>query len=332
MLRGHPAAALLAESDAALQALRGLLDRLLTVSRLEAGIDSVKPVTFALDGVIAPLVSEYRGRAAEKALDLRWVPCGLTAVSDPLMFAAILRNLIDNAIRYTPGSGQVLIGCRRLGDSVRVEVYNSGAGIPDEKIEAVFEDFVQLDNPARNSGLGYGFGLAIVRRLCDRLDHPILVTSRAGRGTCFRVTVPRGGVVPPVTPENPAEDRRALRRLVLLVDDDVLVLRSLARSLVQAGFEAVAAPSGRAALAALGGRKPDIALLDYRLGDETGLDVLAELDAAFGRGIPVCLLSGDTGVELPDEIARRGVGVLYKPIGSRDLLSVVRAMGVAVVP
>lgn len=187
----HPARRPLDYSERSLHALEMLLDGLRDVSRLDAG--AVVPVVgpLALGDMLRALGDEYRLRAAEQGVTLRVVPTALWVKSDRALLDRVLRNLIENAIRYTPRGGRVLVGCRRRGGHVRLQVLDTGIGIPADQQGTIFEEFHQLGNPARDSALGLGLGLAIVRRVCDLMGHGISVASTVGKGSAFTVHMPR---------------------------------------------------------------------------------------------------------------------------------------------
>lgn len=187
----HPAQRPLSHAERSLQALQRLLDGLRDVSRLDAGAVVPMPKELAVDDVLLPLVEEYRLRAADQGITLRHVPCTLRVRSDPALLDRILRNLLENALRYTPRGGRVLLGCRRGSGLARVQVVDTGIGIPADQLGVIFEEFQQLGNPARDSTLGLGLGLAIVRRACDLLGHEIAVASTPERGSTFTVILPQ---------------------------------------------------------------------------------------------------------------------------------------------
>ncbi|WP_281262059.1 PAS domain-containing hybrid sensor histidine kinase/response regulator [Azospirillum thermophilum] len=186
-LQGHPGQGLLDNMRQGLDTLKGLLDGLLDISRLESGKITAAPVDIRLNLLLGRLVAEYAPRAQQKGLELRAIPTRAWVRSDPAHLERILRNLLENALRYTP-RGRILIGCRRRGDAVRVEVWDSGLGIPADRLCDIFEEFTQLGD---RNGRGLGLGLAIVRRLSRLLDHPIGVHSQEGKGSVFSVTLPR---------------------------------------------------------------------------------------------------------------------------------------------
>jgi len=188
-LTDHTDRKVLGNAVTALEGAEGLLSTLLDVSTLEAGIIPVKVRPVALGEVMSELATEFSGQAAAHGLDFVVVPSRLWVRTDPVLLARMLRNLLTNALRYTP-TGRVLLGCRRRGRQVSVEVWDTGQGIPEDQLDAVFEDFVQVGNPERDRAKGLGLGLAVVRRMAALLGHAVAVRSRLGRGTMFSVQLP----------------------------------------------------------------------------------------------------------------------------------------------
>lgn len=187
---GHEGHRPLSFADRSLQALQRLLDGLRDVSRLDAGAVVPVMVPVPLGGFLDALSEEYRLRAADQGITLRAVSSRLWVRSDPALLDRVVRNLLENALRYTPRGGRVLLGCRRRGGHVRLVVADTGIGIPANQLGIIFEEFHQLGNSARNSALGLGLGLAIVRRSCDLLGHGISVDSAVGKGSIFTLHMP----------------------------------------------------------------------------------------------------------------------------------------------
>lgn len=179
----------LANAVKALEGAESLLSTLLDVSTLEAGIIRVSARALPLQDVLPSLADEFAKQAVTRGLSFRFVPSGLWVETDPVLLARVLRNLLTNALRYTK-TGVILLGCRRQGAHVRVEVWDTGEGIPSDKLEIVFDDFVQIGNPERVRAKGLGLGLAVVRRMAVLLDHEVGVRSHFGRGTVFWITLP----------------------------------------------------------------------------------------------------------------------------------------------
>ncbi|MEW5728059.1 MAG: ATP-binding protein [Pseudomonadota bacterium] len=189
-LEGDENRRILGHASAALRGAEDLLGALLDVSTLDAGMvaASLRPV--ALQDILGGLAEEFGGQARARFLDFRVVPTSAWVETDPVLLSRLLRNLLSNALRYTRRGG-ILLGCRRDGDAIRVEVWDTGPGIPADKLESVFEDFVQLDNPERDRTKGLGLGLAVVRRMAVLLRHTVAVRSWEGRGTVFSVRLRR---------------------------------------------------------------------------------------------------------------------------------------------
>ncbi len=196
------ALALLTDLKAAQRSMRDLLNAILEISKLESGVVSPKPADVPLSPLLDQLEAEFAGQAEAKGLRLRAVPTDAVVRSDPALLERIVRNLIANAIRYTEEGG-VLVGCRRRGGALWIEVYDTGRGIAETDRRRIFEEFVQLDRPDRDRSQGIGLGLAIVERLARLLGHPVELRSAEGRGTVFSVQVPeaQGQPLPHNLPE-----------------------------------------------------------------------------------------------------------------------------------
>ena len=196
--------------------------------------------TFPIEDLLERLRTEFAYHAAARSLGWRVVACGLSVHSDPRLLEQMIRNLLSNAMKYTERGG-VLLGCRRQGDKLRIEVWDTGRGIPERELKAIFEEFHQLDNAARERSRGLGFGLAIVQRLADLLGHSVDVRSRPGKGSVFAVEVPLGREE---ATRRPREDRQPqvehVRQpgTILVVEDDPDVREMLEVLLIKEGYEA----------------------------------------------------------------------------------------------
>lgn len=304
--------------EASVAALQGLLDALLDVSRLDAGVVTANLSDFNVQSVLERIENAFAPDATDRGLLYRVARCRLAVHSDPVLLERILLNLVANALRYTE-SGGIVIGCRRRGDRVRVEVWDTGVGIAPEHRQAIFQEFYQIGNPERDRTKGLGLGLSIAARLARLLGGRIDVRSVPGRGSVFAVEVPRATEIR----ESPAA--RAPSRihepphdaLVLVVDDDALVREALSGLMQQWGCTVVAAASGEAALTALSqqNRSPDAVLCDYRLpAGETGNEVIRRLRERYGSGLPAALITGDTAPETLREAKQSGIPLLHKPV------------------
>jgi signal transduction histidine kinase len=303
--------------EASTATMEQLFNALLDISRLDAGTIEAHPVHFSLDALLLDLDKQFGALAAEKRLRLRFRPCDITLYSDPLLVERILVNLISNAIRYTDDGG-ILVACRRRGRMLRLSVIDTGRGISPDQQESVFQEFVQLHNPARDRSKGLGLGLAIVSRLGRLLGHRVALRSRPGHGSMFSIDVPLGdaNLIKPIVPATPSgsipDDA-----LVLLVDDETAILRGMAELFDNWHIDLVTAHSADEAAQWLDsiGRVPDVIVSDYRLPDDTdGIEVITRLRQKYGHDIPSILVSGDTAPDTIRRISQAGFPLLHKPL------------------
>lgn len=313
------AANLLSGFRNSLESLNVLLDSLLDISRLEAGIVEPKVTNCPLRPLIERIAGEFAPLAAEKELSIGTVPTSAVIRTDPVLLARMLQNLVANAIRYTT-SGRILIGSRRGVDAVRLEVWDTGIGIPAGRTEEIFQEFVQLGNPERDRAKGLGLGLAIVARLSQLLDHPVSVRSCEGKGSVFAITVPLVGFDRPRSISYLAgdvwdtEERPAT---VLVIDDESMILKGL-RALIEAwGYQVLTASSEEEAMTVLAGLRhpPDVILADYRLrAGHTGAEAIRHIRALYRRSIPSVIITGDTDPRRLREAEAHGLRLLHKPV------------------
>jgi two-component system, sensor histidine kinase len=307
--------------------MEDLFNALLDISRLDARVVQPKITTFPLASVLERVRFEYAAMAREQKLSLVVAPTSLYVHSDPSLLARIIRNLVSNALQYTQ-SGGVVLGCRRSGRGVRIEVWDSGIGIAADRREEIFREFHQLDNPDRDRRKGLGLGLAIVERLARLLSYPIVVRSIEGRGSVFAVTVPRGARedYKPVDPVADVGGFDVARMLVLVVDDEVAVQEGMAALLRQWKCEVLTAGSVaemKERLAAVSGL-PDLIISDFRLrAGEDGIRMIEMLRGEFNREIPALLLTGDTAPDRLREAEASGLPILYKPLNPARLRSLI---------
>ncbi len=305
-----------------------LLDALLDISRLDAQVLKVEPGALALGDLFERLDAEFTSRAAEKGLELRCVGSSHFVASDPVLLYRILQNFTANAVRYTP-SGRVLIGARRRGQLVRIEVADSGIGIAPDQVPLIFQEFTQLGNPERDRSKGLGLGLAIVDRLSRLLGVTVGVRSQPGQGATFWVEVPLAEALPPPKPEQPREGPRLAGRRIALLDDEAVVLAALKAFLEGEGATVLAAETPEALLVALAGAAPppEVLVVDYRLrGGVTGAVAAGQIQAALGRRLPALLLTGDTEPRRLVEAQASGFGLLHKPVDPAALLRALAAV------
>ncbi|HYG87355.1 MAG TPA: PAS domain-containing protein [Azospirillum sp.] len=321
-LAGHPAQPLVGTMEQALDALKGLLDGILDLSKLDAGVIVPRIEPIPLAALLERLEAGYAPRFAAKQLDLTVVPCSLTVESDVTLLGRILGNLIENALKYTEQGG-VLVGCRRRGRTLRIEVWDTGVGIPASRQEEIFDEFVQIGNPARDRAQGLGLGLAIVRRLAWLLGHRLDLRSRPGHGSVFTLEVPVCTAEQQPTVAAPLPSGRAgIGALVVIVDDEAFILEGMRAMLETWGYDVIDAQDAATALARVqaAGRTPAAVIADFRLRDGlTGVGAIATLRAAFGQALPGVLLTGDTGPALSAEAAALDLVIMHKPTPPGDL-------------
>ena len=298
------------------ETMENLLDSLLDISRLDVGALDRQIKPFPLQPLLERIEVDYRREAGLRNQRLRLRPTSLWVESDPLLLERILHNLISNALRYAPG-GTILLACRKRGRQVRIEVRDNGPGIAPEAQEAIFQEFVQLDNPERNRAKGLGLGLAIVRRLTDLLEHPLQLKSSPGRGSLFAIELPSAAPGILTDHHQPAPAQALARLRVVLVDDDELALASTTGLLESWGCQVNAADTGAALLATLrpGDEAPDIIVCDYQIaGTGDGLQLIEQLRGHFARQIPAVILSGDTSPATATAIQQADIPLLHKPV------------------
>ena len=305
--------------DETVSSMSSMLDTLLDINQLEAGIVRREMVDFPINAVLEQLRTEFTYHATAHRLGWRVVPSSLSVRSDPRLLEQMIRNLLSNAVKYT-STGKILLGCRRRGDMLRIEVWDTGIGIPEEQLQAIFEEFHQLDNPARERSKGLGLGLAIVQRLADLLGHAVDVRSRPGKGSVFAVEVPLGQDAPHWRPQYlwpEATENRHQSGAILVVEDDPSVREMLTLLLDGEGHRTTAVEDGRKALelVAQGAVRPDLVVADYNLpGGLNGLQVIARLRETLGHEIPAIILTGDISTDTLREIAQGGHLHLNKPV------------------
>ena len=313
--------------EAALAATETMLSRLMDFAALETGNVAVRREVFRLDELTRGVVEENDDIAGDQglAIGLRTFPCW--ADSDPVLLGRILRNLVANAIRYTPRGG-LLVGIRRRGPRLRIEVWDTGAGIAEDKQRMIFEEFRQLDNPERNRTKGHGLGLAIVAKTAELLGHPMEMRSRWGRGSVFAVEVP--AAPPPAAGEHPAPPLLPMPvapARILVIEDDEVQATAMGTILQYLGHRVVIARDA-ASLLENWLEPPDLIITDYRLpGAATGIEVVTRLRHACGTHLPALIVTGDVQQTIVLEAASIGCEILHKPCSPQVLfLAIARAL------
>jgi two-component system CheB/CheR fusion protein len=326
---------LITRLDEAVGSMSSMLNTLLDINQIEAGTVRANIVDFAIDDLLDRLRDEYVYHAGAQGLALRVVRCGLSIRSDSRLLEQMIRNLLSNALKYTV-SGKVLVGCRRRGERLSIEIWDTGVGIPSGELKAIFEEYHQLDNAGRERRRGLGLGLSIVERLGNLLGHPIRVRSEPGKGSVFSIEVMlRSGEATP-RPESrrgPAKDRLVRHyshsSAILIVEDDPEVCELLGLLLKDEGYRVAAAPDGGGALdlAARGTIRPDLILSDYNLPNGmNGLEVASRLREKLRRHIPVIILTGDISTDALRNIAVRDCVQLNKPVKPKELTQTIQRL------
>lgn len=302
--------------DASLDAVEEILTALLEISRLDGGALKPELSSFRLDELMRQLQREFEPSAQEKGLKLVFMPTSLTLRSDRRLLRRLLQNLISNAIKYTPG-GKVLIGCRRRGAQVAVEVIDTGLGIPQSKQKTVFREFQRLDQGARVAR-GLGLGLSIVQRIARALDHGLTLDSAPGRGTRFSVLVPRAAPLPAMATgsaprTSPAGQLAGMHLLV--IDNEPAILDGMKRLLEGWGCRVTTAPGLDEAVQHVGGKdEPDVVIADYHLDHGNGLTAITALRTRSRTPMPAILLTADRTPHVREAASALDVHLLNKPL------------------
>jgi len=294
-LQGRRAAQTAEQLQAMAQALDGLVESLLDVSRLDSGALQPQWRSLPLQPLFERLSTEYAVLAEAKGLQWRLRPTTLWVRSDAQQLERLLRNLLSNALNHT-AQGGVLLAARPRAGRVQVAVWDTGPGIAPEHHERIFQEFVQLANPGRDRRRGHGLGLAIVARLARLLDHPVALRSRLGHGSCFAVSLPEDQPRLLTEPRTVPQGQPLQGRCVALVEDDEAVREATVTLLRTWGCEVWAEAAVAPLLARLreAGARPQRLISDWRLGEGDGLSAIAALREAFGGTLPALLISGET--------------------------------------
>jgi two-component system, chemotaxis family, CheB/CheR fusion protein len=325
---GEKAQKLVGKIDEALSAMTGMLNTLLDINQIEAG--SVKPekADFPVNDLFDSLRDELTYHAQAAGLALRVVPCSWSIRSDLRLLEQMIRNLISNALKYTH-SGKVLVGCRCRQGNLRIEIWDTGIGIPESELKAIFEEYHQVDNVARQRSRGLGLGLSIVKSLGELLGHPISVRSLQGKGSMFSIEVPLTASGVPSAPgyrSRPTDDAPAPTAqrtgAILVIEDDPEVREHLKLFLIEEGYAISTAVDGPAALEAVaqGTTRPDLVLADYNLPNGmNGVQVSQKLRQELDRETPFIILTGDILTETLRDIAVHDCVHLNKPVKFGEL-------------
>jgi signal transduction histidine kinase len=307
--------------NTALQALTSQLDALLDISKLDAGVVRVNRTHVQLSSFLDRICKEFEAAARAKALQMDLdCPRDAFVETDEFLFERIVRNLLDNAIKYTD-AGHVSITAVLETRGITLSIADSGRGIPEAEQERVFEEFYQLENPERDRTRGLGLGLAIVKRLADLLQISLKMTSTPGRGTIFRIVLPPAASAASAAPASPPADLRD--KHVLVVDNEAAVRLGMKTLLEAIGCRATLADGTEHAVAVARDDKPDVVLADLRLrGDDDGIATVRAIRKLYPR-MPAILISGDTAPDRLREAEEAGIALLHKPVPSEILMQAI---------
>jgi signal transduction histidine kinase len=302
--------------DASLEAVEEIFGAMLDMSRLDTGALRPEFASFRIDELMRQIELEFAPLASAKGLDLTFMSCSLVVRSDRRLLRRLIQNLVSNAIKYTP-EGRVLVGCRRRGDHLRIDVYDTGVGIPQSRWRDIFVEFHRLDQGAKIAR-GLGLGLSIVERLARVLDCTIGLDSEAGRGSRFTVTVQLSNATPvelPAREDTRIDPSQLVGITALCIDNEPSVLDGMETLLRSWSCEVIKAPDLETALAVIGESPlmPNGLLVDYHLDQGNGIEAITELRHRFGD-LPAILITADRSPTVREQARNQGIQLLHKPI------------------
>ncbi len=332
-VQGEKATRLVARLDDTLGSMAAMLNTLLDINQIEAGVVSAEISQFPVAGLLAKLRDEFSIGAESQGLTFRIVASSLEIVSDAHLIEQMIRNIVSNALKYTK-KGKILLGCRRTAGGVRIEIWDTGLGIPESEYQSIFEEYHQIGNATRERANGLGLGLAIVKRLADLLGHTVSVRSQLGMGSVFAIDIPDpvGGRRPNGSTPKPA----ALAAIAtpepqtgtILVIEDGPDIRMLLEALLTAdGYRVETAGDGVEALDMITRMtvRPDLILADFnRPNGMNGLQIATRVRHLLRRQLPVVILSGDISASTLAEIAAQGCVQMAKPVKLGEMRKVVQ--------
>jgi PAS domain S-box-containing protein len=318
---------LVERSHQALEGAEDLLTDLLEISRLDQSGIKADIDTYSLDDVLAPLASEFQSVAAASGLSLRVHSAKHLIQTDLRLLTRILRNFLSNACRYTH-TGGILLGARKRGEFIELQVWDTGRGIPEDQLGTVFLEFSQLNVERASERKGVGLGLAIVDRIARILSCPITVRSKLGQGSIFSIRVPLAKVSRIHNPSVLKTQQQALGdplpgRRLLVLDNELSILHSMSALLEQWGCEVHTATDLACALQALAGCAPELILADYHLDHGVlGCDVVQQLRDHYNLDIPAVMITADRSDQCRRMLQSMGMPLLNKPVKPGKLRAV----------
>ncbi|CAA6604304.1 Chemotaxis protein CheB [Rhodospirillaceae bacterium LM-1] len=334
-VKGEAAGKLVLRLDETLSAMSSILNTLLDINRIDVG--NVLPIMsdFSINDLLMKLGDEFAYLAHAQGLDLHVLPCKVQVHSDRGLLEQMIRNLLSNALKFT-WSGRVMLGCRRRGKMLSIEVWDTGIGIPETELQAIFEEFHQLENRARECRLGLGLGLSIVQRLANILGHRISVHSQKGKGSMFAIEVATStnileveSAAAPSVNGAPIDEQPHRTGNILIIEDDFDLRSLLELTLRQCGHRTATAHDGLAALELMSQKsfQPDIVLTDLRLpNDMSGIQIGSKLQEMLNPNIPIVILTGDTLANTMRDIDSHNFVRMSKPVKANELTRVIHRL------
>ncbi len=307
--------------------LREQLNDLLDISKIDAGIITPHVTALSLEDIFKSLKAEYTPLAQAKNIHLKFSLAGWIIESDAHMIDRILNNLLSNAIRYTERDGKILVGCRKRGNSLRIEIHDTGIGIPDHLIDHIFAEYYQINNPERDRHKGLGLGLSIVKGMCELLDHKIEVRSTINRGTSFLITAPLSSRLPSqATTRTQQVNLKMETGNIILIDDESDALDAMSQLLAKWGHTVAPFEAEKEALSYLRQNQfsPDMIITDFRLRERrTGAEAITAINKLLKKTIPAVIITGDTARDRMRQAQESGHILLHKPILPAKLRTII---------
>lgn len=308
-------------------ALRSLFNGLLDISRLDSGVVEPTLEVINLAPFLQKIIDGFHGEAQEKGLTLKSELLQLGVRSDPMLLERVIRNLLANAIQYTD-SGQVKLVAFRQDDRVTITIEDEGRGIPKDELNNIFSEYHQLHNAERDRSKGVGLGLAIVRRICTLLSIPIEVRSYLGQGSTFKISLPVADITTLKTTDISRSPWNLHGYLIVVVDDEQDIRDATERLLKEWGCDTIVVGSGSEAIEQLSGETemPKLLIVDYRLREETGIDVIVRIRSLYTREVSAMIVTGDTMVDLKKVAGENDLVVLHKPVSPAELRTAIHLL------
>ncbi len=306
-----------------------LLDALLDISTLESGSVTADKRDVKLSEVLNKLVTDNTPQAEEKGLLFLCEGQDCIIHTDPVLLQRIIENFITNAIRYTE-AGKITVDGTLSGDVIRISVKDTGVGIPDDALERIFDEFVQLDNAVRNRSKGLGLGLSIIKHIARLLELPIYAKSVVGVGSTFSVDIPLSAsqeVIDDKTDEINLSSSQDNEPTILIVDDDPAIVDAMMELMTAFDVNVITANNGPEALSLIEeGVKPDFLISDYRMPEMNGVELITRIRAIYDEGLPAVIMTGDTSAEKIKDANLPNCAVLHKPININQMLSLIESI------